>query len=119
MHQLYHRSFCIGTSKAKTCDAHVLINTPMIHVLMGRSAIPHWVEQSLTGLHNENPNQNVFSQQESKTTIWAPDDIRIERPHDWLIKGCFTIRVHLQKLHSSPVLTVEAYFDFKVLLPKH
>ena len=34
-------------------------------------------------------------------------------------KGCFTIRVHLQKLHSSPVLTVEAYFDFKVLLPKH
>ena len=35
------------------------------------------------------------------------------------IKGCFTIRVHFQKLHSSPVLTVEAYFDFKVLLPKH
>ena len=35
------------------------------------------------------------------------------------VKGCFTIRVHLQKLHSSPVLTVEAYFDFKVLLPKH
>ena len=35
------------------------------------------------------------------------------------IMGCFTIRVHLQKLHSSPVLTVEAYFDFKVLLPKH
>ena len=34
-------------------------------------------------------------------------------------KGCFTIRVHLQKLHSSPVLTIEAYFDFKVLLPKH
>ena len=32
-----------------------------------------------------------------------------------LFKGCFTIRVHLQKLHSSPVLTVEAYFDFKVL----
>ena len=35
------------------------------------------------------------------------------------IMGCFTIRVHLQKLHSSPVLTVEPYFDFKVLLPKH
>ena len=34
-------------------------------------------------------------------------------------KGCFTNREHLQKLHSSPVLTVEAYFDFKVLLPKH
>ena len=34
-------------------------------------------------------------------------------------KGCFTIRVHFQKLHSSPVLPVEAYFDFKVLLPKH
>ena len=32
-----------------------------------------------------------------------------------LFMGCFTIRVHLQKLHSSPVLTVEAYFDFKVL----
>ena len=31
----------------------------------------------------------------------------------------FTIRVHLQKIHSSPVLTVEADFDFKVLLPKH
>ena len=36
-----------------------------------------------------------------------------------IIMGCFTIRVHLQKLHSSPVLTVKAYFDFKVLLPKH
>ena len=36
-----------------------------------------------------------------------------------LLKGCFTIRVHLQKLHSSSVLTVEAYFDFKVLLSKH
>ena len=35
------------------------------------------------------------------------------------VMGCFTIRVHFQKLHSSPVLTVEAYFDFKVLLPKH
>ena len=34
-------------------------------------------------------------------------------------KGCFTIRVHLQKIHGSPVLTVEAYFDFRVLLPKH
>ena len=33
--------------------------------------------------------------------------------------GCFTIRVHFRKLHSSPVLPVEAYFDFKVLLPKH
>ena len=35
------------------------------------------------------------------------------------------IRVVLQsgyifkKLHSSPVLTIEAYFDFKVLLSKH
>ena len=38
--------------------------------------------------------------------------------HD-LYKGCFTIKASLQKLHSSPVLTVEAYFDFKVLLPKH
>ena len=36
-----------------------------------------------------------------------------------LSKGCFTIRVHFQKLHSSHVLTVEAYFDFKVLWPKH
>ena len=36
-----------------------------------------------------------------------------------LLKGCFTIRVHFQKLHSSPVLTIEAYFYFKVLLPKH
>ena len=35
------------------------------------------------------------------------------------VKGCFTIRVHLQKLHSSPVLTIEAYFDSKVLLSKH
>ena len=34
-------------------------------------------------------------------------------------KGCFTIRVHFQKLLSSPVFTVEAYFDFKVLLQKH
>ena len=34
-------------------------------------------------------------------------------------KGCFTIRVHFQKLLSSPVLNVKAYFDFKVLLPKH
>ena len=34
-------------------------------------------------------------------------------------KGCFTIRVHFQKLHSSPVLSIKAYFDFKVLLPKH
>ena len=33
--------------------------------------------------------------------------------------GCFTIRVHFQNLHSSHVLTVEAYFDFKVLLPRH
>ena len=37
----------------------------------------------------------------------------------YFIKGCFTIRVHFKKLHSSPVLTVKAYFDFKVLLPKH
>ena len=36
-----------------------------------------------------------------------------------LYKGCFTIRVHFKKLHSSPFLTVKAYFDFKVLLPKH
>ena len=48
----------------------------------------------------------------------------LELPVDFLlcefpIKGCFTIRVHFQKLYSSPVLTVEAYFDFKVLLPKH
>ena len=34
-------------------------------------------------------------------------------------RGCFTIRVYFKKLHSSPVLTVKAYFDFKVLLPKH
>ena len=42
--------------------------------------------------------------------------------HSWMSlahMGCFTIRVHRQKLHISPVLTVKAYFDFKVLLPKH
>ena len=39
----------------------------------------------------------------------------------YLNKGCFTIRVHLQKLHStisSPVLTVEAYFDFQSAFAK-
>ena len=33
--------------------------------------------------------------------------------------GLFYNQGTFQKLHSSPVLTVKAYFDFKVLLPKH
>ena len=52
-------------------------------------------------------------------TVNLKNKISLEFSQELPGKDCFTIRVHLQKIHSSPVLTVEAYFDFKVLLPKH